>query len=122
MIKKFKKAAYKIAEWQYNRIERIGKDSLMRIFFFAFDYFPKFVGYGYKLFLPLGLLAVLFFNFILFKNFPCVVVEGEQTCSLTMFIILFLVINLFFIGFIFVSLIFYYMGDFLVKKSKGNRK
>lgn len=116
MLKIFKKTAYRVAEWEYKQIQKINKKSPLRIFFFAIDYFPKFIAYSFKLFIFLAPLAFLLFNVLLFKDFPCVVIEGgTETCSLFVFIILFLIVNIMLVGFLFVSLIFYYFGDLLIR-------
>jgi len=118
MIRLYKKLAYRLAERMYNKIQSIDKNSPLRKIYFAFDYFPKLTGCLYKVFLPLGVLCFILFNGLLFKDYPCAVIRGTETCALSDFIKMFLIMNIFFVGFLFVSLVFYYVGDFLLKRGK----
>lgn len=113
----FRNKAYKIAKSLYEKYQNVDPKSLLRGFYFAFDKYPKFVGYFYKLFIFLVIPVGLFFNAMLFKDFPCVIISGAgKICSIYVFAGMFIVINLFILAAIFVSLIFYYVGRFLLKK------
>lgn len=119
MIKRFKNLAYKIAERKYNKIKNIDKKSFLRKVYFAFDKYPEFMGYSYKVSIYLVSVVGLFFNVMLFKDFPCVIISGTgMVCSIYVVIGMFVVINLFIIVGIFMSLIFYHFGDLLIKNKK----